>query len=1115
MFEFYFLGNPRLNIPNRSQVPHLTDREIALIAYIAIQQTPQSRSQISQLFWGGRALKQAKSNLRTFLARHKNQLEPYLDINRDRISLKSSNAWIDILEFEARLQTALRHKSREAKPIEQTAERFKKAIHLCRGAFLEGVNLNAESGIVDWIDQERDRIDQQIYQAKLYLINQRVYSGQYEEGVGLCHELLEKDRFDETVQGYFIRCLAQLESIHSAQTYFEQYTDHIYQHLGVKPSDELIHLVANVVRPTRRTNERLSAKTDLQDQPFARPLDTPPPRPLRPLIGRQKEIQQIKKLLAQPSRRLVTIIGIGGIGKTHLALHIADELAHEFIDGVLFSPLLVESTDHHALESLIAGQLNLPLNGRRKTGEQLIGYLRERDMLIIIDNAESEPLETSRFAQLLLEQAPNIKLLVTSRTPLNIRAESLFPLEGLPVPHTLTIDAPLMQANLTDQSLACVQLFVSCANQAFPKFELTPSNLPDIIQICRLVGGLPLAVELAAAWVGHYSCAEIVAAIQKDIHFLHSRFQDHPDRHNDIIRIFNHSWQLLSTDEKSVLLQLSSFTSTFSREAVQAIVKESVETLISLVEKSMLHISHSGRYEMHDLVRRFVSEKWGEIYGSNAESILQATQYRFGDYYLGQIMALASELHVENPHPIIKTIQTELANIQQAWYLMITLGHFKSISQAINSLSRFYHFAGLYHEAQVLYENTNGILKRILSKAGNENRPILRGTIARVQAKTSFYCLRLHQFDQAHSLAEAAIRQAKTSGDVTAHIEGLLNLGEAMELKNQIADAEQNYVNALTYARKNQSQRLEAVALRLLGRLAWRRERLDEADRFSWQALAIEKKRGDLLASTQLIVALALNAEYRGNLFLAESYYEEAIENYLKLSNSHRLNEVRLHLGRTRFLRGQHQDAQGLFEEVLNLAQYIGEWRSEGESWCSLVELSLAENRLDDALLFAEKSLRLARLHEDRHYLALSLAATGEAYQGKGLSTKAGSLLQESLEICDALGIKKYVSRLLIGLSLCAIDYSDLNLSLQYAQDAFNASKGLIAQAKALAHLGYVRLLREEYQQANDILQKSLALIRQIGYPHLEQIVVARLAHAYHKKENCPKQTQIDSNDID
>ncbi len=317
-------------------------------------------------------------------------------------------------------------------------------------------------------------------------------------------------------------------------------------------------------------------------------------------IGRGPEVAKIIELLADPDCRLLTLVGTGGIGKTRLAIGAATKMVDAFAYGVYFVPLQsIQSTDF--LISAVADAIKLPLSGQQDPQIQLFNHLDNKEMLLVLDNFEQ--LLDKGGAQLLvniLKAGSSVKLLVTSREVLNLQEEWLYPIHGLPVPDNVQTQNP--------EIYGAVQLFVERARQVQRDFSLADES-EQVIRICQLVEGMPLAIELAASWTKVLSCANIAAEIQRNINFLSTSLRDVPERHRSMEAVCEQSWQLLPAEERRVFKRMSVFRGGFRREAAQAVAGASLSGLLRLVDKSLLRREASGRYAIHELLRQYAEEQ--------------------------------------------------------------------------------------------------------------------------------------------------------------------------------------------------------------------------------------------------------------------------------------------------------------------------------------------------------------------------------------------------------------------------------------------------------------------------------------------------------------------------
>jgi len=340
--------------------------------------------------------------------------------------------------------------------------------------------------------------------------------------------------------------------------------------------------------------------------PFVPLPGSPPPdfsASIPPFIGREVELAEIARRLSDPACQLLTIVGPGGIGKTRLSVQ-ATQQNSDFIHGVYFVPLApINSPD--MLASAIADALGITFFGSESPETHLIDYLCERHVLLLLDNLE-HLLEGVQIITDILDNAPNVKILVTSRERLNLQEEWVLTLEGLPFPHD--------QSTLPIERYASAQLFAQRARMIQANFSLV-ENAQSITTICLRVEGMPLAIELAATWLRVMSCQQIAAQIERGFDFLISPLRNIPERHRSLRAVFEQSWQWLSEVECRVLARLSIFRGGFDLTAAEGVADASLSLLAGLADKSLIRLNSAGRYDMHEMLRQFAADKlaqWGE-----------------------------------------------------------------------------------------------------------------------------------------------------------------------------------------------------------------------------------------------------------------------------------------------------------------------------------------------------------------------------------------------------------------------------------------------------------------------------------------------------------------------
>ncbi|MEM7119485.1 MAG: helix-turn-helix domain-containing protein, partial [Chloroflexota bacterium] len=329
---------------------------------------------------------------------------------------------------------------------------------------------------------------------------------------------------------------------------------------------------------------------------------------LIPFLGRQQEIGTLLTLLADPHKRLLTIVGPGGMGKTRLAIAVAEQLlsANQYADGIFVIDLAPIREAGQILPTLAKALEYKLLHGDDTTIQQrILDYLEHKQMLLIFDNFE-HVLDGVDLLTEIAQTAPQLQILVTSRERLRVRYEQVYRLGGLAYPEQGDVK------NVAE--FTAVQFFLQTAQRNQPDFTLLAQDeWKCLARICQLVEGMPLALELAAPWVDMLSLQEMTAELQQGLNFLETDMRDMPTRQRSIRATIDYSWQKLQASERAIFAKLSVFRGGFTREAAKAVVGANLRQLSRLVSKSFLQGSgkEGDRYHIHELLRQFGEEQLG------------------------------------------------------------------------------------------------------------------------------------------------------------------------------------------------------------------------------------------------------------------------------------------------------------------------------------------------------------------------------------------------------------------------------------------------------------------------------------------------------------------------
>ncbi len=420
--------------------------------------------------------------------------------------------------------------------------------------------------------------------------------------------------------------------------------------------------------------------------------------PIQPtaFIGRGKEIAESGKLLADPACRLLTLIGPGGIGKTRLALQLGTMSSDDFDRGS-FVVYLQSLRSAELFVPAVADALGFSLTGQEPPLVQLGQYLSDKETLIILDNFEHLPGAADQLST-LLPSTPRVKYLITSREALNLQEEWLYPVTGLTFPTELDIVS-------AKKNYDAVQLFNERAQRVYPAFS-PAEEAGAIIRVCRLVGGMPLALELAAAWRKTLNCQEIADEIQGSLDFLTTRLRNVSERHHSIQTVFDQTWQRLAEREQDVFKCLSVFRGGFQRDAAVVVSGASLPILSALVDKSLLHLDGNGRYQIHELLRQYADEQL-----EKSTSDVQQTQADHANYYIQFIHQRSEDVAGNRQREALLEIKEELDNIRVAWLWAVSVVDADALQKAGEPLGLYYQYLGGYLEGLTLFSQATEVLQ--------------------------------------------------------------------------------------------------------------------------------------------------------------------------------------------------------------------------------------------------------------------------------------------------------------------------------------------------------------------------------------------------------------------
>jgi DNA-binding SARP family transcriptional activator/predicted ATPase len=650
------LGKPQILRDGVPVTGFVYNKALALLAYLAVTKRPHSRESLAGLLWGEMPDAAAKANLRKILSVLREIAAPNVEIGRQEVGFnRDSNYWLDTEIFESKPQDPTPTSITPAEMQDRDVKLLDDAVQLYKGDFLEGFYVHDAPAFEEWVLPERERLQRKMQQALYQLAAHYTARGQYARGIDYTSRLLALEPWHEEVHQQMMRLLALSGQRSAALNQFEICRRLLADELGVEPNRDTVELHHRI------------ARGEVIAQPAFTPLPRDWPVEATPFVGRVAELAQLHAYLAAPDSHLATVVGISGVGKTRLVLQGSAQATGVFRQGVYYVSAVALSTPE-ALSHAIVRVLALPLTGQRNAAAQLISHLQNREVLIVVDHLDLHP-GVLQFLHDLMQQARRVRLLIASSNRLDLPGEWVLPLYGLSVPSTDDPDEV--------RRSEAVQLFMQAVARVCGACGLEADQLTHVARICRLVEGMPLGIELAAAWSRLLSYQEIAGEIENNYHFLARSSPGTAERHFSLTAAFDHSWSRMSEEERALFRQLSVFRGGFVREAAERVAGANLQILAALMDKCLIQRKLSGRYQTHRLLRRYGEQKLAEQPDEEAN-----TYDRYCGYYtwfLQRQMALFNTGHGIAP---LSEIADEQENLRAAWRWATSLAPSRTGSHA-------------------------------------------------------------------------------------------------------------------------------------------------------------------------------------------------------------------------------------------------------------------------------------------------------------------------------------------------------------------------------------------------------------------------------------------------
>jgi len=913
---------------------HLSRRKaMALLAYLAVTGTRHHRESLAALLWPESDATAAYSALRNVLwILRQTPLTDALRSDRDTVELIST----DLVDVDVRRFRELTGECRQGRHAASDTcaacePRLRKAIGLWHGPFMRGFTVSNSVQFDDWQFAEGEALRREFTETLDRLIRYYNSMEDWLAAARCARQWLDVDGLNELGYRYLMQALGAQGKRSEALGVYEECVRVLDKELGVAPEAVTAEIAAKLrASPGRVASERPAGPSRL-------------PHALVPLIGREEAAGELEDMLSSARSRLVTVIGLGGSGKTSLALHVARRIEDRYEDGACFVPVdAVVGEDAVASAVARALGLSLPRDQATSLSDHLWDYLRDRRMLIVLDGVD-DALEQVKALVPVFRDAPHVQLLVTSRIALGVGGESVLPLGGLAYPGE---DVPLEKA----VAFASVRLLRIAAQRHGTHLDGSTADTAAMVRLARMLQGSPLGLEMAAGWRSTLGWEEIGDRVSSNLEFLVDMREDATSKHRTFAAVFEQAWAMLPDGAQAALKRLSVLRNPFTIDAAETVAQSDPAHLALLVNRGLLHRAGARRYEMHDLLRQFAAGKLG---ASNQE--VKDARNRHAAHYVNTIVRAFQRLKGPEQRLALKELERDMGNLALAVRHCAERGDSQGLERAGEGLFFYYDMRTLFEEAKTLFSELVQAYEQYQDRS-----PVVDGFL---RVATGWFA-RQSQPELTTALIEKGLETLGSAPPacrlhaISNVIAGYIECGCTDRLAGRVKDS-------IEYYRQCGDAWGEGLALAALACSVVIHD-AGEAERLAYQSLRLHREIGDGWGEGLVLMSLAGLAEARGDLELALTRYQES-QRLSEPIGEDLIGVIRTIAGQARLV-GQLGDADRslkLAKRALELSRGSGDRFSTG---VALIEVGRAGARLGDASIATERLEEAFALLSDRHW---------------------------------------------------------------------------------------------------------------------------------------------------
>lgn len=1003
-----------------------TRKTLALLVYLACSRAPVPRETLAGLFWDDVPEVNARASLSVALSHLRKRLPEYIVATRETVAFDRTRPfWLDADVFVRRWHLWRdAHGSGEGERTGKAAlDALEEVLALYQGPFLEELVISAGTEFEAWLRYKRDGLQRIAMRALDVLATVCLRRGAYRRGIEHARRLVQLDPFRERSHELVMLLLARDGQRAAALAHYDACRAMLRDELDVAPGVDLQALC-----------ERISAGR--VDRAFpARPAFT---------AGRESDLRRIRRRLVRPDCRLLAITGSAGVGKTHVVIEAAWRLQDEFLNGVVYVAAGTRQTPE-ALAVAIAGALGLEQKNGDNLRERLSYFLHHKELLLVLDGLEAD-MPAGSVLSALLAAAPDLKILVACRERLDVAESWLHVLRGLSYPEAV----PGPDASLADLAAThgAIDFLLWEARRLGVEIAEDAQEREAAVQITQLVDGLPLGIQMAAAWLPVLTCHEIVQNLKGHLSFLVAHRSTQREREQKLVALVAHALEHLSVEEVETYLRLSVFAGSFDRRAAEAIAGADLPLLLTLVEKSLLsrvkdapsRSNEHPRFVMPPLLQQLAQSRLRALPEGEAPTL-----DRHATYFCRFVEAHRKGLRGVDQLRALRALDGEQTHICRAWERASSQPQQPWLAQAVDGLGEYFWQRGRYRDAELMFteaaERVGGIAATV----------VLRG---RLLIWKAVFAIARGETDRAQTCLHESLALLDASAGDTCLVRAFacLHLG-SLEAKRDLAAATVQCQCAIDLFRRCGDERDLGIALGKMAEIQTRQGNAEMAETHFAVALHYLEGAGDVGATAALLSKWATVSAEDGDLDGAIRRSRKAHALYQHLQDRGSQASVLQQLGRLLIWQGKWNEAILLLAQSLALYKELGDRRRVPQAETNLALALVNQGEYTAASRNLESALSLAVQIQDH-------ACTAEVYWLQG------------------------------WISLARGSYGDAKQYLQESVTRYRDVQEQVGLSHALAAGAYAELRSGDDEAARAWLRAALQVVAEVRYPYSALVAV-------------------------